>query len=140
MKASGCEIHNNLGPRVIGTRLLMKDNMNNDIGLFLISAYAPIGRAKQLLWDTFVEALEQCIRRKRPNDILIVGCDANSSVGTSSNHEKLDGINSVGNYGLTYKNHAGIRFNAYMEVNNLTLLTTHFKKINYVTWINPRSK
>jgi len=50
-KASGCEIHNNLGPRVIGTRLLMKDNMNNDIGLFLISAYAPIGRAKQPLWD-----------------------------------------------------------------------------------------
>ena len=139
-KASGYELHNDFGARVMGIRLLLKDNKDNDVGLFLISAYAPIGSAKQPLWDDFIETLEQCISRKRPNDILIVGCDANSSVGTLSNLDNHEGIKSVGKYGLPYQNHSGIRFRTYMEVNNLTLLTTHFKKRNYFTWVNPRSK
>ena len=139
-KASGFEIHNDLGARVMGIRLLMKDNKNNDVGLFLISAYAPVGSAKQPLWDDFIETLELCISRKRLNDILIVGCDANSSVGTLSNQDNREGIESVGKYGLSYQNHSGICFRTYMEVNNLTLLTTHFKKRNYSTWVNPRSK
>ena len=139
-KAAGCELHNDLGARVIGARLLVKDNWNNDVGLFLISAYAPIGRAKQYLWDDFMETLEKCIRRKRPGDILLIGCDSNSSSGTSSNHENIDGTKSVGKFGLPYVNHSGIRFRAYMELNHLTLLSTHFKKRTYTTWINPRSK
>ena len=57
--------------------------MKNEVGLFLITAYAPIGDANKKLWDNFIEKLEICISRKHPNDILVIVCDTNSSVGTS---------------------------------------------------------
>ena len=57
--------------------------MKNEVGLFLITAYAPIGNANKKLSDNFIEKLEICISRKHPNDILVIGCDTNSSIGTS---------------------------------------------------------
>ena len=57
--------------------------MKNEVGLFLITAFAPIGSANKKLWDNFIEKLETCISRKHPNDILVIGCDTNSSIGTS---------------------------------------------------------
>ena len=50
--------------------------MKNEANLFLISAYAPIGNANQKLWDNFIEIY---ISRKHHNDILVLGCDTNSS-------------------------------------------------------------
>ena len=125
-----------LVPEFIGARLIVKNNRNNDVGMFLISAYAPIGRAKQYLWDNFIEMLEKCVRRKHPGDILLIGCDSNSSVCTSSNRENTEGIQAVGKFRLPYVNQSGIRFRAYMEY-HLTLLSTHFQKRTYTTWVNP---
>ena len=36
-RAGGCELHNDLGSRVIGVRLLLKDMDNRDVGVLLIS-------------------------------------------------------------------------------------------------------
>ena len=37
-KAGGCELHDDLGARVIAVRLLLKDDEDRDVGVFLISA------------------------------------------------------------------------------------------------------
>ena len=63
-KAANYEICNDLGARVMAIRLLLKDNSKKDVGVYLISAYAPVGNSKQRLWDDFFERLELCIKRK----------------------------------------------------------------------------
>ena len=40
-RAAGYELHTDFGARVIALRLLLSDKKNNEIGMFLISAYAP---------------------------------------------------------------------------------------------------
>ena len=44
--AAGMEIHTDLGARLIAIRLLLKDHQKRDVGVFVISAYAPIGNAR----------------------------------------------------------------------------------------------
>jgi len=51
-RAAGCELHN-ISARVIAVRLLLQDCRNKDIGVFLVSAYAHVGVAEDLLWDFF---------------------------------------------------------------------------------------
>ena len=46
-RAFGYVIHQDLGARIIGIRLLVQDMQKRDVGLFLISAYAPIGIADE---------------------------------------------------------------------------------------------
>ena len=41
-KSAGSIVHNDLGARIIAVCLLVNDNMKNEVGLSLISAYAPI--------------------------------------------------------------------------------------------------
>ena len=48
-KSAGSIVHNDLGARIIAVRLLVNDNMKNEVGLFLIAAYAPIVNANQKL-------------------------------------------------------------------------------------------
>jgi len=43
-----------------------------DIGMFLISAYAPIGNAPDDEWDSYFEQLTRCISRMSRNDILLM--------------------------------------------------------------------
>ena len=48
-KSAGSTVHNDFRARIIAVRLLVNDNMKNEVGLFLISAYAPIVNANQKL-------------------------------------------------------------------------------------------
>ena len=114
--------------------------MKNEVGLFLISAYAPIGNANQKLWDNFIEKLEICTNRKHPSDILVIGYDINSGIGTSNKRSNYGSMRSIGPFGLTHRKRAGVRFIIYPEVNNLVAVTTYYKKNNYITWTHPRSK
>ena len=50
-KAAGTEAHTDLGARVIAVRLLIKDHCNKDVGVFLVSAYAPVGNAPDDIWE-----------------------------------------------------------------------------------------
>ena len=114
--------------------------MKNEVGLFLISAYAPIGNANQKLWDNFIEKLEICTNRKHPSDILVIGYDTNSGIGTSNKRSNYGSMRSIGPFGLTHRKRAGVRFNIYLEVNNLVAVTIYYKKNNCITWTHPRSK
>ncbi|XP_066933485.1 uncharacterized protein [Clytia hemisphaerica] len=106
-KAAGYEMCNDFGARVMAIRLLLKDESNNDVGVYLVTAYAPVGNAKQHVWDDFLERLELCIKRKRKNDVLILGCDTNSSMGTVLNNKDSNTI-SIGKFGLPHRNRSVI--------------------------------
>ena len=79
--ATGKTLLNEFGSRILAIRLACKDLRDNDICIFLISAYAPVSAAKDTVWKNFLSNLENCIRRKPKDDILLIGCDCNSSLG-----------------------------------------------------------
>ena len=141
-KAAGSVVHNDLGARVIAARLLVKDAQGKNIHIFLVSAYAPIGKSEETVWNDFFDSLNTVLSRKHQNDIVIIGCDTNSSMGTrnSEGASDVERMSSVGNQGYSHINEAGKRFRSYLEMNNLVALTTYFRKKSYGTWMHPRSK
>ena len=146
-KAAGSEAHTDLGARVVAIRLLLRDCHNKDVGVFLISAYAPIGTAPDVVWDTYFDQLDQCISRSQPHDILIYHwCNINISIGVENaplgNTECMNrNYNGpLGKFGLRHINNSGLRFRTYLSINEFVAVTTHFKKRNYGTWQHPRSK
>ena len=134
-KAGGYEKHMNFGARVLAIRLLLKDHQNRDIGVFLISTYAPIGNASDDEWDLYFDQLSSCIAKKSKNDILLIGLDTNSSMGTST--EKED---PIGRFGISHVNDSGRQFRSFLAINGLSAMTSCFEKRDYTTWIHPRSK
>ena len=144
-RAGGCVLHNDLGARVIAIRLLVRDLFNNDVGVFLVSAYAPVSSETDQVWEQYYDQLDACIARKHPDDILIIGTDSNSSIGTKSERSDVEDANSiyrgpVGSFGLPHVNNAGRRFLSYLATNELVATSTCFQKRNYGTWQHPRSK
>ena len=137
-KAAGSVVHQNFGARVLAVRLLMRDVQQRDVGLFIVSAYAPVGNADEQVWDDYFQNLSDCIARKPNNDILIVGSDTNSSMGVIDN--TIDYHRQLGRFGLKHRNNAGERFSSYLAINNLVALTTCFRKSQYGTWVHLRSK
>ena len=140
-KAAGSEIHTDLGARVAAIRLLTKDVRGKDVGIFLVSAYAPVGVAEQEVWDEFFDALDICLKRKKKDDVLLIGTDSNSSMGVvrqGGDHKTC--LAALGKFGLEHVNESGRRFASYLAISNLTTLTTCFQKKSYATWIHPRSK
>ena len=138
-KEAGSILHDDLGGRIIALRLKMKDEKSRPVNIFLVSAYCPVGKADPDLWEEFLERLDTCISRKATDDILLIGMDSNSSIGTMKRNN-LPSMTSVGPHGLNHLNLAGERLRSYLEVNSLVALTTYFKKSSYATWIHPRSK
>ena len=134
-KAGGCELHDDLGARVIGVRLLLKDSENRDVGVLLISAYAPDSSKSEDDWIDYLDQLDRCIQRKRAKDILVIGTDANASLGVSYDHKS-----PLGPFGISHINKAGRRMRTFLSTNNLVAASTRFKKPNYGTWQHPRSK
>ena len=134
-KAAEYEKHTDLGARVIAVRLVLKDHERRDIGLFLVSAYAPVGKATDGEWDNYFDQLTECISRKNRNDILIIGTDTNSSMGISNDKD-----DPIGAFGIDHVNESGKRFRTYLSMNDLYATSTRFKKKEFATWIHPRSK
>ena len=138
-KEAGKTLHDDLGGRIIAVRLKLDDDKRRPVNIFLVSAYCPVGKADPELWEEFFERLDTCMSRKVKDDILMIGMDSNSSIGTMKRDDHPD-MTAVGPYGLNHINAAGERLRTYLEVNNLVSLTTYFKKSAYATWIHPRSK
>ena len=143
-KAGGCVLHNDFGPRMIAIRLLLRDSHKNNVGVFLVSAYAPVSSESDAVWDRYYDQLDTCISRRLANDILIIGTDSNASIGVKSSVNGTEGANSgysgpVGLHGLPHVNDSGRRLQNYLSTNTLFAATTSFKKRNYGTWQHPRS-
>ena len=86
------ETHNDLGPRVVAARLLGKEpnrrgGVETAVGIFLISAYAPVSTADDASWDVYYSTITSAMARAHHDDVIIIGTDGNASVGRGS----LDG-------------------------------------------------
>ena len=132
-EAAGSIVHDVHGSRVLAIRLKVKDRQNRDIFIFLVSAYAPIGKADQTEWDEYFSNLSDCLDKKHETDILILGTDTNSSMGCSPEYDCL------GRFGIDYVNEAGRRLASYLSMSQMVALTTCFQKPAYGTWVHPRS-
>ena len=132
--------HTDLSSRIIAILLLVKDARGKDIGIFLISGYSPIGAANEEVWSDYLNKLDIIMSRKRTSDVFIIGCDCNSSLGTSNRDSEAIFKNSIGKFGLPHRNLFGVRFMIFLENCNLLALSTYYRKKLYATWTNPRSK
>ena len=70
-KDGGCELYK-ISARIIALRLLLEDRQKKTVGLFLVSAYKPVGVADETQWDVFLNDLEECVSKKRPDDLLLI--------------------------------------------------------------------
>ena len=101
----------------------MKDSEERDVGVLLISAYAPDSSKSEEDWLNYLDQLDSCIQRKHPSDILVIGTQANASMGVSN-----DCNSSVGPFGISHTNEAGRRMRTFLSTNNLIATSTRFKK------------
>ena len=138
-KEAGSVLHNDFGGRIIAIRLQFRDARGKLVCIFLVSAYCPIGSSDPEKWEEFLAQLDSCVARKVRGDVLLIGIDSNSSIGTMQRGENPT-MTAVGPHGCKHLNPAGERFRTYLEVNGLTAATTYFKKNVYGTWTHPRSK
>ena len=135
---AGSVLHNDFGGRIIAIRLQLRDARGKPVCIFLVSAYCPIGSSDPEKWEEFLTQLDSYVARKIRGDVLLIGIDSNSSIGTMQRGENPT-MTAVGPHGCKHLNPAGERFRTYLEVNGLTAATTYFKKV-YGTWTPPRSK
>ena len=128
-KAAGYEKHINYGARIIAVRLCVKDKHKRDVGIFLVSAYAPVGNAPDDIWDEYLEKFTNCINKKQNNDIMIVGSDCNASVGCAT----INDNGPLGKFGLSYRNTSDLRFFTHLAIYEIKVATTCFTKKLYVS-------
>ena len=138
-KEAGSVLHNDFGGRVIEVRLQPREEKGRPVVLFLVSVYSPVGNSHPERWEEFLIQLDACIARKVKGDVLVIGIDSNSSVGTMGRDDQQS-MTAVGPHGCAHLNLAGERFRTYLEVSGLTAATTYFKKKAYGTWIHPARK
>jgi hypothetical protein len=139
---AGKKVFSGYGGRILGLRTLAADSKGRSIGLHLVSAYAPIGAAPPEVWDEFLSDLADCMSKKQVGDVLVVGIDANSSIGVSqpSDEDDFDSFSPVGRFGVRHSNVAGERFYTFLAQYRLAAISTFFEKQRYGTWVHPRSK
>ena len=143
-QAANSVLHNDLGDRVIATRLIVEDESRQQLGIHLIAAYAPTTNKNDPGKDETAKAdyessLARAISLRKPGDVLLICADANASIGRGS----LDGSGEhtvVGPYGINHLNDAGRRLRSFLSVNNLVSLSSFFKKKYYGTWQHPASR
>ena len=139
------ERHTDLGPRVVAVRLRVNQTGTPEqarLGIFTISGYAPVSTAPEADWEAYYDTLSRALSRASPGDVVIIGTDANASIGRG----RLDGSGSdtragaVGPFGFAHVNDSGRRLRAFMETHALASLASFFRKPHYGTWQHPRSK
>ena len=59
--AAGSKPHVDLGARVMPLWLFFKDSQHRDVGVFLILAYAPVGKAPENEWEEYFDKLTTCL-------------------------------------------------------------------------------
>ena len=137
------------GPRHLLIRVVWKGT-----AVHLGSAYAPTTQAPTAERETFYEGMEL---DKVPSDgILVVGIDANASVGVRGKQVTREGaptwrrreegtVGAIGPAGLPHTNQAGREFVAWLEASALCLADSFFPRRGRVedrhvgTWMHPQS-
>ena len=75
------------GDRIIAARLQLEDMVGKPLSIVLVSAYAPHSGSTREEKEAFAGQLQACIEICDPNEILIIGIDANASLVIRSAHD-----------------------------------------------------
>jgi len=145
---AGRELHDDCGDRLIGVRLEVRGGRRGKayqqkMGIFLVSSYAPTSAHTTAERNAHEANLARLIARRRPGDVLVIGTDANASIGrgslqAGSNDSERRG--AVGPFGIPFVNAAGRQLRSFLETQQLASLSSFYRKRHYGTWIHPCSK
>jgi hypothetical protein len=124
--------------RVMDCRFLVADCAGHDIGIHLVNAHAPIGRASSNEWKDFFADLDLSIASANPTDVIVLGGDLNSSIGIDAASKQLLSKHTsaplCGPYGIAHQNESGRRLLLWMATQQMVAVSTYFKKKRYATW------
>ena len=138
-RLGGWEQHR-LSPRVMAVRLQVRDvHCGKQLGAFVLNSYAPVSTSPEEEWDAYYAAVASALSHRRAGDVLVWCCDANASVGALQS-ERPQHAGAVGCFGLAHTNASGRRLRTFLELRQLTSLSTHYRKRFYGTWTHPRSR
>ena len=118
----------------MAARLLVKDAKQREVGIHLVSVYMH----HELGWAEFEDTLDRCVAKKRPGDIVMIGMDANASIGVDR-----DGLQKerrvCGDFGNKRVTEAGERMYSYLASRDLASAATFFKRKpgGHGTWRHP---
>ena len=134
----GSKVHF-FGDRIIAARLQLEGMVGKPLIIVLVSAYAPHSGSTLEEKEAFAGNLQACINICGPDEILIMGIDANASIGTRSAHDKQGvGRDRVrGTHGIKDENEAGKKLHMLLGVHELCAASTFFQKRRYETWYHP---
>ena len=127
-KGAGSELHIDLEARLIAIRLLVKDNKDNDVYVFLVSAYAPVSTAPYTVWGEYYDKLQNCITRRRKEDIPLIGMGSNASMGR--HNYTVDDENKSGPRGGYIRNRIAKAGDAFGTIRDTILSSTRMSN----TW------
>ena len=99
---AGTQVHT-FGPRIMSTRLRVKDERGRPLVLYVVSAYAPLASAPQAERDRYFSDLQKCCDVCHKREVLLIGTDANAALGVK--RSKQDRV--LGNHGVHHTNIAG---------------------------------
>ena len=141
-RAAGAVVHDGFGSRVLAVPLAVKDPLSGSrLDVLLVSAYAPVSTADSEVWDAYYDALSRAIVAAPAGATIVVGTDANASVGRGSLGGPADDhADAVGPFGIEHINGSGRRLRTFLETHELASLASFFKKRFYGTWQHPASK
>ena len=135
-KASGpSSLHNDFVPRVVVARMPVLDHTTGTpIGILMIYAYLPSSDASEHDQLDFQNVISSAISRRYFGDILVICADANASIGKSGYKRNDANIYTiVGLYGINLVILSGGRLQIFLEIHNLSSLSSFFKKRYYGT-------
>jgi len=134
--AGSCVQH--FGDRILAIKLELLDAYEKPVTVVLVSAYAPIGAAKESIRQDFATELERCMEAPKSNEVLLICINANASMGSRLYLDRHDQV--LGPFGINYINSAGRALHDLLDSKDICSATTFFQKPRYATWRNPRSK
>ena len=123
--------------RVLAIRFEARDPFTDKfVSVFYVSSYAPNSGMAQAEHDAHEAALDRVIANRKRGDVLIIGTDANASIGKGSLAGSAAECSAVGPYGTAHLNSAGRRLRTWMETHELVSLASYFRKLHYGTWLH----
>ena len=134
--------------RLLGVRLVVRcgrrgRQYRRQMGIFLITAYAPTSGHVVAEHDAFYDGFTRLLARAQPGDVVVVCLDGNASIGRGSlggDSEAAGRTGTVGPFGLDRVNATGRRLRGFMETHQLASLASFFRKPHYSTWVHPRTQ
>lgn len=134
------------GPRIVATRLTLLDANKKEVKIFLVSSYAPnfkTNLTSDAELQQYYQQLDECVNFCKSDEVLIIGTDANASIGVRTDDIgfTFDGqvLNDrvTGKYGNPHMNQAGLELRKFCACNQLCAPSTFFQKPHYDTWQHP---